>query len=207
MSFDLRFSWPIFLAILMCLCFPLVQLIHSNAVYSMTTVHIIEAIQAVLLLIFAISTYVYMKPLQLSKGRKLFWIWAVCWWVVLLGRSTSWGRDYFPEIPKIFFRGVSILLIASVVFPLLNAALRREIANKFKNGAFSLWAVILVIFGLMISDAIEHHRFIGNLFVYNVAYRDLMEELYEFPLIIGLFIVAFQFMKQDKQSDTHIEVN
>ena len=28
-------------------------------------------------------------------------------------------------------------------------------------------------------------------------YKDLMEELYEFPLIIGLFLVAYPLMKQD----------
>lgn len=206
MSFDLRFSWPIFLAILLCLSFPFVQLFHAKLNIDLA-VYVIEVMQAILLLGFAISTYVCMKPMQLSNGRKFFWLWAVCWWVVLLGRSTSWGRDYFPEIPKIYFRGVSIVLIASIVFPLLNAELRQEIANKIRNASFSLWAVLLVIFGLLISDAIENHRFVGNLIVYHASYQDLMEELYEFPLIIGLFVVALQLMKQDKYTNLNIDAN
>ncbi|MCP0723168.1 hypothetical protein KU617_23195, partial [Salmonella enterica subsp. enterica serovar Montevideo] len=38
------------------------------------------------------------------EGAKQFWLWAVVWWLVLLGRSTSWGRDYFPDEPRILFR-------------------------------------------------------------------------------------------------------
>ncbi len=31
----------------------------------------------------------------------------------------------------------------------------------------------------------------------DLVYKDLLEELYEFPLIIGLFLVAYPLLKQD----------
>ena len=32
----------------------------------------------------------------------------------------------------------------------------------------------------------------------NVSYKDFMEEMYEFPLILGLFMMTLHIMKQDK---------
>ena len=203
MSFDTRLSWPIFLIIVLCLCFPLVETAFFTWL-NIESVRVFENIQAALLLLFAIITYVYMKPLSLNTDKKVFWLWAVCWWVLLFGRSTSWGRDYFPEVPKIYFRSISVVLIASVVFPLFNATLRKEIANKFKTMCIPLWGVIMALMGLIISDSIEHHRWISHYFVNDVARRDLVEELYEFPFIIGLFYISFIIMKQDKTADNKI---
>ena len=78
---------------------------------------------------------------------------------MLFGRSTSWGRDYFPEVPKIYFRGISVLVIAPVVFMLFLAPLRQEIAYKFKHVSLPIWALILAFIGLLMSDGIEHNRF------------------------------------------------
>lgn len=100
-------------------------------------------------------------------------------------------------MPKIYFRGISILVIAPVVFMLFLAPLRQEIANKFKHAKFSFWALILAITGLVISDAIEHNRFFIHMIFTDLVYKDLLEELYEFPLIIGLFLVAYPLLKQD----------
>ncbi|MDI4751548.1 hypothetical protein MJL81_28125, partial [Salmonella enterica subsp. enterica serovar Anatum] len=52
---------------------------------------------------------------------KQFWLWAVVWWVVLLGRSTSWGRDYFPDEPRMLFRTISVILIAASIRPRYQA--------------------------------------------------------------------------------------
>ncbi|WP_240904231.1 MULTISPECIES: hypothetical protein [unclassified Acinetobacter] len=116
---------------------------------------------------------------------------------MLFGRSTSWGRDYFPEVPKIYFRGISVLVIAPVVFMLFLAPLRQEIAYKFKHVSLPIWALILAFIGLLMSDGIEHNRFFIHFIFTDFIYKDLMEELYEFPLIIGLFLVAYPLMKQD----------
>ncbi|ANF82199.1 hypothetical protein A3K93_08315 [Acinetobacter sp. NCu2D-2] len=158
----------------------------------------VEAIQALMLLAFAIFTYLYMQPLQRVSGQKQFWLWAVLWWVLLFGRSTSWGRDYFPEVPKPYFRAISVCLIAPVVFMLGSKALRQEIAKKARHMTVPVWAMALTLIGLVISDSIEHTRMLSMFFVLDTHYKDLLEELYEFPLIVGLFLVAYHFMQQDR---------
>jgi len=161
------------------------------------TVTVVESIQALMLFGFAVFSFFYIRPFELSKGQKQFWLWSVAWWIMLFGRSTSWGRDYFPEVPKIYFRGISVLVIAPVVFMLFLAPLRQEIAYKFKHVSLPIWALILAFIGLLMSDGIEHNRFFIHFIFTDFIYKDLMEELYEFPLIIGLFLVAYPLMEQD----------
>ena len=195
--FDTRLSWPIFVIYIVCCTFTFLDAYHL-LIIGQGAVRFIEDIQAFMLLIFAVFTYSYMQPLKLAKGEKYFWLWAVCWWLVLFGRSTSWGRDYFPQVPKIYFRSISVVLIGSVLFSLFNPYLRQEIARKFKSVSISIWAVIMVILGFVISDSIEHERMLGVLFLHQHENRDFMEEIYEFPLIVGLFVIAFNVMKMDK---------
>lgn len=116
----------------------------------------------------------------------------------MFGRSISWGRDYFPEVPKVYFRAVSIVLIAPVVFMLFSRHLRAEIVRKFKSVSLPLWVLILSVVGLIAADSIEHGRAISFIFLHDVAYKDFMEEMYEFPLILGLFMMTLHIMKQDK---------
>lgn len=202
MLVDTRITLPLVLIAVSCLIFPLFNQVHFN-VFGMKDVRLIENLQALLLLSFAVISYFYIKPLQLREGKKEFWLWAVCWWVLLFGRSTSWGRDYFPDVPKIYFRGISIVLIGSVVFPLLNQKLRTEIVNKFKTAIIPVWALVLAVIGLVVSDAIEHHRFIGMLLLTENSNESLLEELYEFPLILSLFAISFSLMKADKRELHH----
>lgn len=199
MLFDTRFSWPILVIILLCCCFPVLADLNIP-LFGGALVRSIENIQAFLLLCFAIISYLYMRPLQLENGKKQFWIWAVLWWLLLFGRSTSWGRDYFPAVPKIDFRVISVILIGAVAFMLFSSHLRQEIVHKFKTVTLPLWSVLLTLAGLLISDDIEHSRFLSSVFLHDLAYKDLMEELYEFPLIIGLFVISFYVMKRDKQA-------
>ncbi len=200
MRVDTRLSLPIVILIFCSLVLPFFEMYHmlfkgENAVV------LLEDIQAFLLLFFAVFSYFYMRPVALPKGQKIFWFWAVCWWVVLFGRSTSWGRDYFPEVPKIYFRSISVILILFIVLPLFTSELRAEIATKFRTAILSGWGVVLSFSGLIISDSIEHERYLSAvLFSGNMAGKDTMEELFEFPLIFGLFMIAYGLMKDDKQS-------
>lgn len=195
---DYRITAPIVVSAVLIVIFPFFADINFP-LFDGFLVTAVEAVQAVLLLFFAIFTYFYMKPFQLENGQKQFWLWAVFWWILLFGRSTSWGRDYFPDVPREYFRVISIIVIAPVVFMLFSSQLRREIANKFKTAIFPAWAIVISVLGLVIADSVEHGRLIGPIFLHDAQYGDLIEELYEFPLIVGLFLVAFSFMKQDKQ--------
>lgn len=203
MQVDTRLSWPIFVILILCVIFPFFDGIQFTFLGD-TEVRLIENIQAFLLLFFTIFSYFYMRPFQLEQGKKLFWLWAICWWLMLFGRSTSWGRDYFPEVPKIYFRAISIVLIASVFLPLFQASLRQEIAYKFKTAAIPIWGLVIAFIGLIVSDAIEHHRYIGTLIITEASNKNLMEELYEFPLILGLFLVAYGLMKAEKLGSKHL---
>ena len=197
MQVDTRLSWPIFVILILCIIFPFFDGIRFTFLGD-TEVRLIENMQAVLLLFITIFSFFYMRPFPLESGEKKFWLWAVCWWLMLFGRSTSWGRDYFPEVPKIYFRAISVLLIASVVLPLFQTSLRQHIAHKFKTAVIPIWGLIIALIGLIISDAIEHHRYIGMLIITEASNKNLMEELYEFPLILGLFVVTYGLMKADK---------
>ena len=197
MLVDTRLTWPIIAIAILCFLFPfsadLQVPLHDGEI-----VRFVENLQALLLLMCAIFSYFYIRPLDLQDGKKQFWLWAVLWWLLLFGRSTSWGRDYFPEVPKPYFRAISIMLISPVIFMLFSEHLRKEIIRKLKHFMLPVWALVLACSGLIISDAIEHERVIDTLFLRDIQYKDLMEELYEFPLILGLFLISFHLMKQDK---------
>lgn len=196
MKFDFQLPVSILVMMICCLIFPFLPSLHLPLLGGMT-VTAVESIQALMLFGFAVFSFFYIRPFELSKGQKQFWLWSVAWWIMLFGRSTSWGRDYFPEVPKIYFRGISVLVIAPVVFMLFLAPLRQEIAYKFKHVSLPIWALILAFIGLLMSDGIEHNRFFIHFIFTDFIYKDLMEELYEFPLIIGLFLVAYPLMEQD----------
>ncbi len=203
MQVDTRLSWPIFVILILCIIFPFFDGIQFTFLGD-SEVRLIENIQAFMLLFFAIFSYFYMRPFELKQGQRQFWLWAILWWLMLFGRSTSWGRDYFPEVPKIYFRCISIVMIGSVVLTLFQSNLRQEIAHKFKTAAIPIWGLVAAFLGLIISDAIEHHRYISTFILTEASNKSLMEELYEFPLILGLFMVAYGLMKEDKANKTKL---
>ncbi|WP_278807891.1 hypothetical protein [Obesumbacterium proteus] len=163
-------------------------------------VQVIEDVQSVWLLFGAIFTWFYMKPLTLAPRQKAFWCWATVWWVVLFGRGISWGRDFFPETPKIYFRIISVILIGTLLLMLLLPALRKEIAERVKHQSIPLWTVLLMVVCFLISDTIEHHRLLAPIFIRDSHYQDLLEELYELPFMLCLFDIALGIMRSDKKT-------
>jgi hypothetical protein len=124
------------------------------------------------------------------------------WWLVLLGRSTSWGRDYFPEHPKLLFRTISVVLIAMIILPvLLSKRLRQDIARRVRNEPLPIWLLAITTCAFLISDTVEHHRLLSPLFLHNAHYGDLIEELYELPFMVGLFLMNLGFMRRDKKEE------
>lgn len=166
----------------------------------------IENGQALWLLFVVLFTLWYIKPLSRPEGEKQFWIWAVLWWLVLLGRSTSWGRVYFPEYPHMLFKVISILLIGCLVLSVVSKPLRKEIYRRLREEPVPLWLMAITVCTFLISDTVEHHRLLVPLFVHDPQYVDLIEELYESPFMIGLFIVTLEFMRRDKQAELKPEL-
>ncbi|QMN54304.1 hypothetical protein HVW69_15085 [Citrobacter freundii] len=163
----------------------------------------IENGQALWLLFGAVFTLSYIRPLSRPEGGKQFWLWATVWWLVLLGRSTSWGRDYFPEHSKLLFRAISVVLIAMIILPvLLSKRLCLDIVRRVRNEPLPVWMLAITACAFLISDTVEHHRLLAPIFLHNAHYGDLIEELYELPFMAGLFLMNFGFMQRDKLEES-----
>ena len=89
------------------------------------------------------------------------------------------------------------MLITPLVFMLFSPQLRGEIKQKFRTAVIPVWGLIFAVGGLIISDSIEHHRTLGMIFLHDLQYRNFMEELYEYPLIIGLAIISFSLLRNE----------
>ncbi|MEE9902846.1 MAG: hypothetical protein PBU42_10290 [Acinetobacter haemolyticus] len=205
MKFDFRFNS---VALLLC-AFLLITLYFSLTHVSLLAalnVHFIENFQAILLLICVPFTWFYMRPKTLTEQKKWFWLWAMAWWLMFFGRSISWGRDYFPEVPHLYFRMISIVVIAPVVFMLFSPKLRAEIKYKFQSVKFPFWYLIIAVVSLLFADSVEHHRLIDT-WIFNSAINpDIVEELYEFPFLLSLFFSAFYFMQKDRKSILKVSI-
>ncbi|MBN6365768.1 MULTISPECIES: hypothetical protein [Providencia] len=198
MKIDKTISWPIAILWGSLFLIPLFNTIPLDFNIDLTT-KIIEHFQSIILIISAIFTWFYMKPLQQkNQGMKLFWVWATIWWVTLFGRGINWGREFFPNLDHSYFRLISIILIGSLVLMLFASSLRKSIIFHLKNTTIPLWSLLLTLCAFVISDSVEHHRFLSSVFLYHSELQSLIEELYEIPLIIGLFISSLYFMKKDK---------
>lgn len=200
MKLDTHVSLPVIVLIVVSVLFPLaadwrIPLLGGELVTQ------IENMQAVWLLFGAVFTLWYIRPHLRPEGEKQFWMWAALWWLVLLGRSTSWGRVYFPEAPHIVFKAISVILVGGLLLSLGSLPLRREIARRLRNMTLPLWLMAVTVGTFLIADTIEHHRLLAPLFVHDLNYVDLMEELYEIPFMVGLFLVTFYFMKADKDAE------
>ncbi|WP_167519567.1 hypothetical protein [Intestinirhabdus alba] len=201
MKFDTRLTPATPVLVLFAILFPFTADWHMPLADG-AVVAWIENGQALWLLFGALFTACYIRPLSRPEGAKQFWLWAVVWWVVLLGRSTSWGRVYFPEQPRLLFRIVSVALIAALLLPLLfSKALRREIVRRLREAPLPVWLFAVTAGAFLISDTVEHHRLLAPLFLHSRQYVDLIEELYELPFMVGLFLIALGFMRQERRGE------
>lgn len=201
MKLDTRLTFPTLLLGLVTALIPFTTNLNLPLLNG-GVVRWIENGQALWLLFGAVFTFCYIRPFSRPDGEKQFWLWAALWWLVLLGRSTSWGRDYFPDQPRLLFRGISVVLIAMIILPVvISANLRREIVNRLRNESLPLWLLAITSCAFLISDTVEHHRLLAPVFLHDAQYGDLIEELYELPFMVGLFLISFNLMARDKQAE------
>ncbi len=200
MKFDFRLNGVV-LVLFSLLFLTAFLAIAESSVLLTWNVHFLEAVQAIVLLACVPFTWFYVKPKTLNEQKKWFWLWAMAWWLMFFGRSISWGRDFFPEVPHIYYRIISIFVIAPVVFMLFSPHLRAEIKYKWQQVKLPFWYLLIAVLSLFLADSIEHHRFIDTLLLSNHANQDIVEELYENPFILALFFSAFYFMRQDRVTE------
>lgn len=197
MKIDTRLTPVTALLIAICCAIPFTVDLHVP-LYQGKVVSMLENTQALWLLFGVIFTLCAVRRANFSASANTFWKWSALWWLVLLGRSVSWGRDYFPAGPRLVFRLISVALIGALVLSLFfSATLRKEIVERLRNSTLLLWTFVLTAASFLISDSVEHHRLIAPLFLHDRHYQDLIEELYEFPFMIGLFCVSYDLMKRE----------
>ena len=205
MKFDTRLTVSVVLLAGLSVLFPFAADCHVPLLGGVVVAWI-ENGQALWLLFGAVFTVWYIRPLSRPEGEKQFWLWATLWWVVLLGRSTSWGRVYFPQTPHIVFRIISVILIGALLLSLFSRHLRREIKRRVKEQSIPFWLLAVTIVTFLISDTVEHHRLLAPLFVRDLHYADMMEELYEIPFMVGLLLTTHYFMRADKIAEMKLTV-
>lgn len=84
---------------------------------------------------------------------------------------------------------------------LLSKRLRQDIARRVRNEPLPIWLLAITTCAFLISDTVEHHRLLSPLFLHNAHYGDLIEELYELPFMVGLFLMNLGFMRRDKKEE------
>jgi len=200
MKFDFRLNGAVL--VLFSLLFLTAFLAFAQEAILLTwNVHFFEAVQALVLFACVPFTWFYVKPQTLTEQKKWFWLWAMAWWLMFFGRSISWGRDFFPDVPRIYYRIISIFVIAPVVLMLFSPHLRAEIKYKWQQVRFPFWYLLIAILSLFLADSVEHHRFIDTLLFSYSANREIVEELYENPFIFALFFSALYFMRHDRLTE------
>ncbi|QIQ21077.1 hypothetical protein [Zophobihabitans entericus] len=167
--------------------------------YSESAVKVVEHTQSLMLLFMTIYTYFYLKRYPYKSDKYQFWLWTMFWWFLLFGRGISWGRDFFPEVPKIYFRIISIVFFTPVVLGFLFPAIRREIVRRYKYEKIPFWYILFAFIFLGLSDQIEHHRIGYDLLLSDPARQDLIEELLEIPCLLSIAFVVFYLQRNEKE--------
>lgn len=165
------------------------------------TVILIEHAQSLFLLFMAGYTYSYAQKVKSNPDVYKFWIWTIFWWLLLFGRGISWGRDFFPEVPRFYYKIIASILIAIPILSMfIVASIRREIKRRYSTEKIPVWHTFFAFFYLGLADIAEHHRIGYEYLVLNSNNSDLIEELMEFPCLFSLALVVFYLQKREKIS-------
>jgi hypothetical protein len=187
MRIKLDWHWSKFSTVwlIMLLCVPFVQKLQINLAW----VSFVEQGQTVFLLFCFLFTLLSTLCSGLSGKERAFWLWASLWWLVLLGRDQNWGRQTFSGYPHAVYHGIAAVLILGLILMLLWSRLRAGI-EYYYHQPFPAWNFLLATAGFLLADAIERGRWISHFILYNPAYDDMLEELYECPFMLALFTVS-----------------
>ncbi len=180
-----RASWKVLLL------YPLSMLILSPILYEIlitldSGLLIVEGFQIFLLLLGAIVSGFLAYQ---QKDKRIFWLWAMMWWIVLFGRSINWGRLIWPDYSRDMFHVIAGILIATLLMPLFVPKTRRAIVKVVRIHVLP-FKIVFVLAGIFIAvDQVEHMRFPFSYFqtYLNVQDIDLLEEIVETFFIVGLF--------------------
>ncbi|NUF50151.1 hypothetical protein [Gilliamella sp. ESL0250] len=169
--------------------------------YNGLTVTLIEHVQSLFLLFMCCYTYCYAKKIAEHSERYKFWIWTIFWWLMLFGRGISWGRDFFPEVPRFYYKIIASFLIALPILSIFLPTIRREIVRRYKFEKIPVWHIFLAFLFLGIADIAEHRRIGHELLVITRDRKDLIEELMEIPCLLCLALTTFYMQKNEQKKE------
>ncbi|OCG35002.1 hypothetical protein A9G39_09455 [Gilliamella sp. Imp1-6] len=167
--------------------------------YNGMTVVVIEHIQSLFLLFMCCYTYYYAKRVSEHSELYRFWVWTIFWWFMLFGRGISWGRDFFPEVPRFYYKIIASILIAIPILSIFSPTIRREIARRYKYEKIPFWHIFFAFLFLGIADIAEHHRIGHEFLVITKERKDLIEELMEIPCLLCLSLITFYMQKNEQK--------
>lgn len=146
----------------------------------------VESFQVFLLLLGAVISG-YLAHHQ--KDKRIFWLWAMMWWIVLFGRSINWGRLIWPDYSRTMFHMIAAILIAILLLPWVIPKARRVIINVIRQYGVPIQLLMVLIGMFIVIDQVEHLRFpFSYLTTYlDIENIDLLEEIVETFFIAGLF--------------------
>lgn len=167
--------------------------------YNGMTVVVIEHIQSLFLLFMCCYTYYYAKRVSEHSELYRFWIWTIFWWFMLFGRGISWGRNFFPEVPRFYYKIIASILIMIPILSIFLPTIRREIARRYKYEKIPFWHIFFASLFLGIADIAEHRRIGHEFLVITKERKDLIEELIEIPCLLCLSLITFYMQKNEKK--------
>jgi hypothetical protein len=172
--------------------------------YNGLTVTLIEHVQSLFLLFMCGYTYYYAQRVAEHSQLYKFWIWTIFWWFMLFGRGISWGRDFFPDVPRFYYKIIASTLIAIPILSMFLPTIRQEIARRYKFEQIPVWHIFLAFLFLGIADIAEHHRMGHEFLVIAKERKDLIEELMECPCLLCLALTTFYMQKNEQKKKENL---
>ena len=167
--------------------------------YNKLTVSLVEHLQSLFLLFMCCYTYHYAKSVKNHTNLFKFWIWTIFWWFMLFGRGISWGRDFFPDVPRIYYKIIASIIIAIPLLTIFLPTIRQEIVRRYKYETIPVWHLFFAFLFLGIADVAEHRRLGYEFLVLEPTRKDLIEELLEIPCLLSLALTTFYMQKNEQK--------
>lgn len=167
--------------------------------YGKLTVSLVEHLQSLFLLFMCFYTYLYTKKVKNHVNLYKFWVWTIFWWFMLFGRGISWGRDFFPEVPRFYYKIIAGILIGIPFLTIFLPTIRQEIVRRYKFEKIPVWNIFFAFLFLGIADIAEHHRIGHQFLVLNNERKDLIEELMEIPCLLSLALITIYMQKNEQE--------
>ncbi|KES14152.1 hypothetical protein GASC598I20_000410, partial [Gilliamella apicola SCGC AB-598-I20] len=58
---------------------------------------------------------------------------------MLFGRGISWGRDFFPDVPRFYYKIIASIIMAIPILTIFLPPIRREIARRYRDETIPVW--------------------------------------------------------------------